>query len=264
MGFFASDISCPVDWHCNRSEHTAILHIGGPITALESQIDGRGGKLLGAKPGELWLVPAGSDYHSQARGAEITYAVMTFPPGGGELAPQMARFDAFLLSCVRRMAGAMSASDAQSLLLVEQLHAVMQSHLLLTCSTRGQSSARRVADDVKLLGVERSKVVDYINDNLDGKLRVRDIAEHVGRTTHQLVDACHDAFGMSPARLIMDQRLRRARDLLLSTRQTITSVAAATGFSSHSHFVRAFQRQYAMTPGEFRLAFRDTALPVAY
>lgn len=251
-GFFAEDITRTVDWNIKSGEHTAILHLGGPITKLESQIENKGGKLSGAKPGELWLVPAGNRYHSQARGADITYAVMTFPLGGEGLAPQIARFDPFLLSCFRRMASAMAGADAQSQLLVEQLQTVIQTHLILTYGDHAQLTSRRVADEVKLLESERMKLLDYIDANLDGRLRIRDMADLTGRTTHQLVDACYDAFGMSPSRVVMEQRLRRARELLASSRATITSIAVATGFSSHSHFIRAFQQHYTMTPTQFR------------
>lgn len=251
-GFFAEDISRAVDWNIHTSEHTAILHLGGPITKLESQIESKGGKLAGAKPGELWLVPAGSRYHSQARGADITYAVMTFPAGGEQIAPQIARFDPFLLNCFRRMASAMAGGDAQSQLLVEQLQTVIQSHLILTYGDQAQLTSRRVADEVKLLESERIKLLDYIDANLDGRLRISDLAELMGRTTHQLVDARYDAFGMPPARVVMEHRLRRARELLASSRATVTAIAVATGFSSHSHFIRAFQQHYTMTPTQFR------------
>lgn len=252
VGFFAEDISRVVDWNTYSDQHTAILHLGGPITKLESQIENRGGKLSGAKPGELWLVPAGKRYHSQAQGADITYVVMSFPQGSEGLAPQIARFDPFLLNCFRRIASAMAREDAQSQLLVEQLQTVIQSHLVLTYGDQAQFASRRVADEVKLLESERMKLLDYIDANLDGRLRISDLAELTGRTTHQLVDACYDAFGMPPARVVMEQRLRRARELLASSRVTVTSIAVATGFSSHSHFIRAFQQHYSMTPTQFR------------
>lgn len=46
--FFAENIAKGVDWNTQTNEHTAILHLGGPITKLETQIEGRGGKVAGA------------------------------------------------------------------------------------------------------------------------------------------------------------------------------------------------------------------------
>lgn len=250
--FVAEHVGVDLDWSIHRDEHTAVLHISGPITHLESEIEGMGAKLNGARTGELWLIPAGHHYHSRATGGDIKYAVMTLPADQIELAPQMAQFDPFLLSCFRRMESAMKSGDEKSDLMVEQLHAVIQSHLHLTYSSAARTPRNRIADDARFLKVERSKLIDFIDANIESRVSVRDLAELTGRTTHQLIDACHDAFGMPPSQLVMKQRLRRARDLLATSSETITAIAVATGFSSHSHFIRAFQQHYAMTPGQFR------------
>jgi transcriptional regulator GlxA family with amidase domain len=150
------------------------------------------------------------------------------------------------------MADAMAGTGGQSRLLVEQLQTVIQTHIILTYGDEAQLTSRRIADEVKLLESERVKLLDYIDANLDGRLRIGHMAELTGRTSHQLVDACYDAFGMSPSRVVMEQRLRRARELLASSRATITAIAVATGFSNHSHFIRAFQQHYSMTPTQFR------------
>ncbi|WP_266158745.1 helix-turn-helix transcriptional regulator [Dyella silvatica] len=64
--------------------------------------------------------------------------------------------------------------------------------------------------------------------------------------------AFRHSFGISPMRYVMTQRLRLACSLLASTRQDITAIALATGFSSHSHLTAAFRQHFGTTPREYR------------
>jgi AraC-like DNA-binding protein len=46
-------------------------------------------------------------------------------------------------------------------------------------------------------------------------------------------------------------RLRKSKELLLKTRQSINEIADAVGFNSTSYFIRCFVKEYKCTPGEF-------------
>jgi AraC-like DNA-binding protein len=70
---------------------------------------------------------------------------------------------------------------------------------------------------------------------------------HLGR----LVTA---ATGVPIHRLIVRLRLRDALERLLETRESITAVAFATGFASHSHLTDAFRREYGIPPSAVRRA----------
>lgn len=55
---------------------------------------------------------------------------------------------------------------------------------------------------------------------------------------------------------IIAQRLRRARWLLMHTRNDITTIALETGFASHSHLTTAFKQHTGLTPLAFRQSRR--------
>jgi AraC-like DNA-binding protein len=63
------------------------------------------------------------------------------------------------------------------------------------------------------------------------------------------------ATGMPIHRLIVRLRLRDALERLLETRDSISAVALAVGFASHSHLTDAFRREYGMAPSEVRRAW---------
>jgi AraC-like DNA-binding protein len=56
----------------------------------------------------------------------------------------------------------------------------------------------------------------------------------------------------SPGQYIRLIRLQKARELLVSSGQTIGEIAYQAGFANQSHFTRAFRAQYGINPSELR------------
>jgi AraC-like DNA-binding protein len=52
----------------------------------------------------------------------------------------------------------------------------------------------------------------------------------------------------------MQNRIRKARKMMLDTRLPLTEVALAAGFYDQSHFIRCFRKFAGMTPSKFREA----------
>jgi len=55
-----------------------------------------------------------------------------------------------------------------------------------------------------------------------------------------------------PPRHLQDVRIEHARRQLSSTSDSITEIALKAGFSSHSHFTKAFHQNLGATPREYR------------
>jgi AraC-like DNA-binding protein len=64
--------------------------------------------------------------------------------------------------------------------------------------------------------------------------------------------------GVSYRDIVLGLRMRRARQLLASTEETLAEVALRTGYTDASNFHRAFLSLNGMTPGGFREASRAT------
>ncbi len=63
-------------------------------------------------------------------------------------------------------------------------------------------------------------------------------------------------FGITPKQYILDVRLQHSTQMLQETRKTVSDIAIACGFSSLSHFSRAFKDKIGETPIEYRLKRR--------
>ncbi|QEL57613.1 AraC family transcriptional regulator [Chromobacterium paludis] len=97
------------------------------------------------------------------------------------------------------------------------------------------------------------KVLDYIASHLDQPLEV----ERLSRVAHFSVFHFHRQFsaylGVSVARYILTQRLRRASyRLVFQPGAKITDIALDCGFDNPESFSRAFRQMQGQSPSEFR------------
>ncbi|MEN8039942.1 MAG: helix-turn-helix transcriptional regulator [Actinomycetota bacterium] len=65
-------------------------------------------------------------------------------------------------------------------------------------------------------------------------------------------DRFRKCFNDTPMAFVRQVRLRQSAEMLRTTQRSISAVAAATGFSSRSHFSQSFSTAFGVPPGEFR------------
>lgn len=66
------------------------------------------------------------------------------------------------------------------------------------------------------------------------------------------------SWGISPYQYLLQFRIQKSKDLLLSGRcLTVKEIAASVGFQSDSHFVHTFRRVTGMTPLQFRAQYGE-------
>jgi len=75
-------------------------------------------------------------------------------------------------------------------------------------------------------------------------------ALHVSR--FHLLREFKRSVGLPPHKFQMQNRIRKARKMMLDTSLPLTEVALAAGFYDQSHFIRCFRKLAGMTPSEFR------------
>jgi transcriptional regulator GlxA family with amidase domain len=66
--------------------------------------------------------------------------------------------------------------------------------------------------------------------------------------------------GSSPRQYLRELRLRKAEVLLATTFLSLKEIAEAIGLASLTHFMRDFKQRHHMTPREYRIAARISAL----
>jgi len=98
---------------------------------------------------------------------------------------------------------------------------------------------------------------EYLDQRLDQRVRLDDIASAVGLPPFRLYRAFERATGMSPHAYQRQARLRCAAHLLRQG-NPIHDVAIASGFADQAHLTRSFRRTMGVTPGAYKAAFADS------
>lgn len=106
----------------------------------------------------------------------------------------------------------------------------------------GTNRAQRIA----------SRLMRYIEANLNGDLSLKNLSELAGLSSRQLQRIFTDITGDSCHKYVMDKRVEAGRDMLeRDPNCSIKETAYACGFSSPAHFCVSFKKAYGKTPSAF-------------
>lgn len=97
----------------------------------------------------------------------------------------------------------------------------------------------------------------FIDQNRDRNLHVRDVAAAVRLSPSYFSHAFKESFGQSAKSYIIARRIARAKELMLTTRDTLAQIALACGFSDQAHFCRTFGAGVGQTPSRWRRSRQD-------
>jgi AraC-like DNA-binding protein len=105
----------------------------------------------------------------------------------------------------------------------------------------------------------RRQALAVIDTSLsDPDLRTASIANRLG-TSVRTVQNLFASAGTTPSAAIVDRRLERAADRLMSQPgATITDVAFALGFNDSAYFTRRFRQKFGVSPSAWRLGHRPS------
>ncbi len=107
------------------------------------------------------------------------------------------------------------------------------------------------------------RVREYVDAHLSSRLDVRALARMVGLSASHFSRAFQKAVGVSPHRYVIQCRVIRAKELLATTRLSLTEIALTSGFADHSHFSRRFREIAGVAPREFRRLAASAATSAA-
>jgi len=111
-------------------------------------------------------------------------------------------------------------------------------------------SARHGADDEAQRRVDLA--LRYITDNLDGDIRLQDVADLVGMTPSAFSRFFSRAAGRGFVEMVRRLRVIHACGLLTGTRMPISEICYAVGYGNLSNFNRQFRAETGTTPREYR------------
>ncbi|WP_263410613.1 helix-turn-helix domain-containing protein [Terriglobus tenax] len=164
---------------------------------------------------------------------------------GPDLAPARTQIpdlmfqDKRAVDCARLLAAACDAGEQSPRLYGEGL-------VLALLSLCFQSPPRKQGSGLSALQLRQ--VLDFLHQHLDAALSLSELARLVDLSPSQFARQFKAATGVSPHRYQLNTRIGKAQELLLVQGESLSMVAAATGFVDQSHFTRTFKRVTGATP----------------
>jgi len=124
---------------------------------------------------------------------------------------------------------------------------------LLSHITRrhGFGMGARVEGRGQLSAVQRERLRELVQQNLASDLSLTSLSGEVGVSPRHFVTLFRRAFGTSPHRYVIEQRIAAAERMIRSGQRDFAAIALAVGFSSQSHLTTAFRAARGVTPGRF-------------
>ena len=130
-------------------------------------------------------------------------------------------------------------------LYVETMANALVVHLLRYYSTQGHQT---VSCNGGLPQYKLRLVIDYINDYLERDLSLNELAAIAQLSSYHFSRVFKQSTGISPYQYVIQQRVERAKQLLLQRKMSLPEIAIACGFSHQSHLNRHFKRITGVTP----------------
>jgi AraC family transcriptional regulator len=96
------------------------------------------------------------------------------------------------------------------------------------------------------------RVFAHVDANLCRRIPIRELAQLLGFSASHFCRAFKCTSGVSPRDYVQRRRIEVAQGLMLTTSESLSSIAVGCGMSDQAHFTRSFHRIVGETPHMWR------------
>ena len=126
----------------------------------------------------------------------------------------------------------------------------ISSYLYLFLAEMMSSSKKNGVVDQKRKMI--NETIGYIESNYKNRLTIEEIAKFSRVSKSGFCHEFRTATGMAPYEFILNLRINKAKELLMTTNASVSEIGETVGFESDANFVKTFRTKTGMTPRAFR------------
>jgi AraC-like DNA-binding protein len=194
---------------------------------------------------------AGIDYvhfHVRRSAIDDTAADLGYEPIGG-FRPSVGQDDIVLAQIAKSMLPLLGIASEPRSLALDQLELILAAHLI---QRYGATKPRGAIAGSGLAAWQRRRARDLLCANLNGSVRLADVAGACELSVSHFARAFKTSFGVTCHRWLTERRIERAQALLAVKDTPLVEVADQCGFGDQAAFTRTFHRFVGLTPGRWR------------
>lgn len=162
-----------------------------------------------------------------------------------ELIPHLITQDALIYQIGLGLKTQLQTNNVNSRLYAESAATFLAVHLLQSYSTR-KSIVKEYEGGLPQQKLRQA--IEYIQEHLAQEISLNELAEYLGISRYYFCRLFKQSTGLSPYQYVIQQRVERAKQLLLQGTLSISDIAIACGFAHQSHLNRHFKRLTGVTP----------------
>jgi len=96
------------------------------------------------------------------------------------------------------------------------------------------------------------QIIEFIRNNLHQPIKLDDVAKHFHYSVRQIARQFYKENGIALGHYIVEQKLRHAQQLLVTSDRPVKHIALSLGYGSASYFCRLFNEYTNTSPSDYR------------
>ena len=241
-------------------QHAVVVHLRpeqGSLRRLGDSI-----KVENVNIGDVAIIPADVNHWQRietdvSEGIIITIepeiianiAHETIDPNKIQLLPTFSKPDPFLQYLALNLKANLD-SEYYDKFYAESLFEALSMHLLRHYTTQKLELENNYGG---LPSNKLNKAMEYINDNLDRPINLKDIAQVTDLSLFYFSHMFKESLGISPYQYVIQQRIAKVKYLLINTKMSLSDITYECGFSSQSQMTKHFRKHVGVTPRVYLL-----------
>jgi len=94
--------------------------------------------------------------------------------------------------------------------------------------------------------------IDFLREHYRDQFTLGQVARSANYSPYHFIRIFKGETGKTPFEYLLEVKIEKAREMLLSQNMTVTEVCFLCGFNNLSHFTAVFKKKVGMTPSEYR------------
>jgi AraC family transcriptional regulator len=166
-------------------------------------------------------------------------------------APVLMLYDERVTHCAALLAEECNSSLPENRMYGESLTMALMAALF------GSQKASNQAVNSGLARWQLRRVLEFLDAHLTEDIGLDELAQSVGLSQSQFARAFKASTGLPPYKWWLNNRIKRAQEMLLNSSDSLSEIAMQNGFADQSHFTKTFRRLTGTTPANWKRIRRN-------